>query len=62
MTHRIMIEVMVLSAFFLQGPIATVMETNQSVYPASGPTDPLPPTPFPVPPSPSPAPGPTQPK
>jgi len=62
MKHRIMIEVMVLSVLFLQGPIANVMKTNQSLYSASGPTDPLPPKPFPAPPPPSPIPGPAQPK
>jgi hypothetical protein len=51
---RGMIELMVLSAFFLPGPIANVMETNPSPHPASGPTDPLPPKPFPPPPSPGP--------
>ena len=43
---RGIIELMVLSAFFLQGPIANVMETNSSSHPASGPTDPLPPQTF----------------
>lgn len=63
MTRR-MIEVVVLSALFLQGPIANVMETNQSPDPLSGPTDPLPPKPFPAPPPPppSPSPVPSQPK
>jgi hypothetical protein len=51
---RGMIELMVLSALFLQGPIAYVMETNPSSQLASGPTDPLPPKPFPPPPSPGP--------
>ena len=59
---RRMIEVMVLSALFLQGPIANAMETDQSSYPLSGPTDPLPPKPFPAPPPPSPSPVPSQPK
>ena len=39
---RGMIELMVLSAFLLQGPIASAMETNQSPQPSPGPTDPLP--------------------
>jgi hypothetical protein len=51
---RGMIEWMVLSALFLQGPVANVMETNPPSQPASGPTDPLPPKPFPPPPSPGP--------
>ena len=52
---RGMIQLMVLSAFFLQGSIANAMETNQSPQPSPGPTDPLPkPT--------SPSPGPTEPK
>ena len=55
---RGMIELMVLLAVFLQGPIANAMETNQSIRPVSGPTDPLPPKPLP----PSPSPGPTEPK
>ena len=55
---RGMIELMVLSALFLQGPIANAMEMNQSIRPVSGPTDPLPPKPLP----PSPSPGPTEPK
>jgi hypothetical protein len=55
---RRMIEVLVLSALFLQGPIAHIasaMETNQSPQPSPSPTDPLPkPT--------SPSPGPPEPK
>ena len=51
---RGILELMVLSALFLQGPIANAMETNQSPHPVSGPTDPLPPKPFPPPPSPGP--------
>jgi hypothetical protein len=51
---RGMIELMVLSALFLQGPIANTMETNQVSHLVSGPTDPLPPKPFPPPPSPGP--------
>ena len=51
---RGMIELVVLSALFLQGPIANVMETSSSPRPVSGPTDPLPPKPFPPPPSPGP--------
>ena len=51
---RGMIELMVLSVFFLQGPVAKAMETNQFLHPLSGPTDPLPPKPFPSPPSPGP--------
>ena len=42
---RGMIELLVLSALFLQGPIvnlANAMETNQSPQPSPGPTDPLP--------------------
>ena len=53
---RRVIELMVLSAFFLQSPIANAMETNQTSHPLSGPTDPLPPKPFPPPPPPSPRP------
>ena len=55
---RGMIELMILSALFLQGPIANAMETSQSIRSASGPTDPLPPKPLP----PLPSPGPTEPK
>jgi hypothetical protein len=52
---RGMIELVVLSALFLQGPIvANSMKTNQFPQPVSGPTDPLPPKPFPPPPSPGP--------
>ena len=55
---RRMIEVLVLSALFLQGSIAHIAsarETNQSPQPSPGPTDPLPkPT--------SPSPGPPEPK
>jgi hypothetical protein len=51
---RGMIELMVLSVFFLQGPVAKAMETIQFLHPLSGPTDPLPPKPFPPPPSPGP--------
>ena len=55
---RGMIELLVLSALFLQGPIVTfasTMETNPSPQPSPGPTDPLPkPT--------SPSPGPPEPK
>lgn len=51
---RGMIELMVLSALFLQGPIANTMKTNQFPQLVSGPTDPLPPKPFPPPPSPGP--------
>jgi hypothetical protein len=57
---RKMIRVMVLLALVLQGPLVNALETNQSYYPVSGPTDPLPPKPFPPPPSPGP-PGPKQP-
>ena len=39
---RRIIELMVLSALFLQSPIANAMETTQSPQPLSGPTDPLP--------------------
>jgi hypothetical protein len=56
--RRGMIELLVLSALFLQGPIVNLtnaMETNQSPQPSPGPTDPLPkPT--------SPSPGPPEPK
>ena len=56
--RRGMIELLVLSALFLQGPIvnlANSMEPNQSPQPAPGSTDPLPkPT--------SPSPGPPEPK
>ena len=48
---RRMIELVVLSALFLQSPIANAMETTQSPQPLSGPTDPLP---KPSPPSPGP--------
>ncbi len=55
---RGMIELLILSALFLQGPIvnsADPMETSPSPQPSPGPTDPLPkPT--------SPAPGPPEPK
>ena len=55
---RRMIEFLVLSMLFLQGPIThttNVMETNQAPQPSPGPTDPLPkPTP--------PSPGPPEPK
>jgi len=55
---RGMIQLLVLSALFLQGPIvnsANPMETSQSPQPPPGPTDPLPkPT--------SPSPGPPEPK
>jgi hypothetical protein len=55
---RGMIEVLVISALFLHGPIVNIsnaMETNQSPQPSPGPTDPLPkPT--------SPSPGPPEPK
>jgi hypothetical protein len=55
---RGMIELLVLLALFVQGPIvnlANTMETNQSPQPSPGPTDPLPkPT--------SPSPGPPEPK
>ena len=55
---RGMIELLVLLALFLQGPIVNLgntMETNQSPQPSPGPTDPLPkPT--------SPSPGPPEPK
>lgn len=51
---RGMIELIVLSALFLQGPIFNAMETNPSPHLVSGPTDPLPPKPFPPPPSPGP--------
>lgn len=53
-----MIELLMLSALFLQGPIvniANAIEMNQSPQPSPGPTDPLPkPTP--------PSPGPPEPK
>jgi hypothetical protein len=56
--RRGMIELLVLSALLLQGPLvnlANTMETNQSPQPSPGPTDPLPkPT--------SPSPGPPEPK
>ena len=56
--RRGMIELLVLSALFLQGPIvnlANTMEINQFPQPSPGPTDPLPkPT--------SPSPGPPQPE
>jgi hypothetical protein len=51
---RGMIELLVLSALFLQGPIVNLakpMETSQSPEPSPGPTDPLP---KPTPPSPEP--------
>jgi hypothetical protein len=51
---RGMIELLVLSALFLQGPIvnlANPMDTSQSPEPSPGPTDPLP---KPTPPSPEP--------
>lgn len=55
---RRMMEVLILSALFLQSPIAHIacaMETSQSPQPSPGPTDPLPkPT--------SPSPGPPEPK
>ena len=55
---RGMIELLVLSALFLQGPIvksANPMETSESPQPSPGPTDPLPkPT--------SPSPGPLEPR
>jgi hypothetical protein len=51
---RGMIELMILSALFLQGPIANAMEMKQFPHLVSGPTDPLPPKPFPPPPSPGP--------
>ena len=51
---RGMIELMVLFAGFLQGPIAKAMETNQFIRPVSGPTDPLSPKPIPPPPTPGP--------
>lgn len=51
---RGMIELMVLSVLVLQGPIANAMETNQSIRPVSGPTDPLLPKPIPPPPTPGP--------
>ena len=51
---RGMIELMVLSALFLQGPIANAMETSQSIRPVSGPTDPRLPKPIPPPPTPGP--------
>ena len=51
---RGMIELMVLSALFLQGPIANAMEASQSIWPVSGPTDPLLPKPIPPPPTPGP--------
>ena len=51
---RGMIELMVLSALVLQGPIASALETNQSLRPVSGPTDPLLPKPIPPPPTPGP--------
>lgn len=55
---RGMIELLVLSALFLQGPIVNIanpMETNQSPRPSPGLTEPLPkPTP--------PSPGPPEPK
>lgn len=51
---RRMIEVMILSALFLQGPLANAMETHQPPSPVSGPTDPLSPKPIPPPPSPGP--------
>ncbi|RPH79696.1 MAG: hypothetical protein EHM80_07215 [Nitrospiraceae bacterium] len=56
--RRGMIELLVLPALLLQGPIVNLtntMETNQSPQPSPGPTDPLPkPT--------SPSPGPPEPK
>ena len=51
---RGLIELMVLLAVFLQGPIANAMETSQSIRPVSGPTDPLSPKPIPPPPTPGP--------
>jgi hypothetical protein len=59
MKHE-MIKLMVLSALFLQSPIANGAETNQLPEPSPGPTDPLP---KPSPPTPGPTvPGPTVPK
>jgi hypothetical protein len=56
--RRGMIELLVLSALFLQGPIVSLtdtMETDQSPQPPPSPTDPVPkPT--------SPSPGPPEPK
>jgi hypothetical protein len=52
-----MIELLVLSALFLHGPIVNIanpMEANQSPQPSPGPTDPLP--------KPPPSPGPSEPK
>lgn len=56
---RGVIESLALLVVFLQGPMASVMEANQSIRPVSGPTDPLlpkpiPPTPTPTPPEPKP--------
>lgn len=51
---RGMIELMVLSAFFLQSPIVNAIDMNQFLRPLSGPTDPLSPKPIPPPPSPGP--------
>ena len=52
-----MIKLVVLSALFLQSPIAHAVETNQVPDPSPGPTDPMP---KPSPP-PTPVPGPTVP-
>ena len=54
---RVMIELLVLSALCLPGPLITIanaMETNQFPQPSPGPTDPLPKpsSPLPVPPEP----------
>jgi hypothetical protein len=50
-----MIKLVLLSAFFIQGPVVGVFEANQTPTPSPGPTDPLPkPTP--------PSPGPPEPK
>ena len=49
------IELVLLSAFFFQGPFVNAIDVNQTPTPSPGPTDPLPkPTP--------PSPGPPQPK
>lgn len=51
---RGMIELIVLSALFLQGSVVNAPGKNPSYHPVAGPTDPLPPKPFPPPPSPGP--------
>jgi len=57
-----MIGLVILSALFLQSPLANLVEIHQVPEPSPGPTDPLP-KPSPPPPTPGPTvPGPTAPK